>query len=466
MPQSKNPATEEVTATFKDISDAELDAKLALAHTASRMWAKASFSERKEKLLALAAVFRAEKEQIGMIITEEMGRPLSGAIAEAEKCAWACEYYAEEAERMLAPEPFPKGAGEGEIRFEPLGVVFAVMPWNFPFWQVIRFLAPTLMAGNVGVMKHASNVPRSAEYLETLARKAGYPEGVFQNLFISIEQAGRVIDDVRVAAVTLTGSVRAGTSVGERSGRNIKKVVLELGGSDPFVVFADADIETAAKTGALARLQNAGQTCIAAKRFIVEEKAYPEFIKHFEREVRSFVTGDPKDPKTTMGPLATESILKGIEEQVQKSVSLGATLVCGGVRKEGTGYFYMPTILANVKKGMPAYDEEVFGPVASVMTFKSEEEAVMLANDTEFGLSSSVWSSDMEKAKRIAGRIEAGCVFINTMSKSDPRIPFGGVKRSGTGREMGEFGIKEFVNVKAVTVVRSAQKENPGDAVE
>lgn len=461
---SRNPATEEELKSYPELSDEELESKLALADAASRAWAQTSFAERRAVVERLAELFRAEKDTIGKIIALEMGRPLGAAVAEAEKCAWACEYYASEAERMLAALPFPAGAGEGEIRFKPVGTIFAVMPWNFPFWQVVRFLAPALMAGNAGLLKHASNVPQSAAYLEDIALRAGLPAGVFQNLFISIEQSGRVIDDTRIAAVTLTGSVRAGSSVGERAGRNLKKVVLELGGSDPYIVFADADIQEAAKMGALARLQNAGQTCIAAKRFLIEEKAYPEFIKYFEEAFKTYSVGDPLDVSTKVGPLATEAMLKGIEGQVERSVQAGATVVVGGKRKEGKGYFYMPTILANVQKGMPAYDEEVFGPVASVMTFKTEDEAILLANDSEFGLSSSVWTNDLEKANRVSERIEAGCVYVNTMSKSDPRIPFGGVKKSGHGREMGEFGIKEFVNVQSVTFGKSDAPQKANDA--
>ncbi|MBX9765520.1 NAD-dependent succinate-semialdehyde dehydrogenase, partial [Patescibacteria group bacterium] len=337
---------------------------------------------------------------------------------------------------------------------EPLGVIFAVMPWNYPFWQVVRFAAPSLMAGNGGLLKHASNVPQSAALLEELFLKAGFPKGLFQNLPISIPQSGTVIDDPRVAAVTLTGSVRAGTSVGERAGRNLKKIVLELGGSDPFIVLKDADIKQAAKVGAIARLQNAGQTCIAAKRFIVEREIADVFLNALTEEFKEYTVGDPMESGVMVGPLATKSILDGVDLQVQKSVEMGAKVVLGGMRKEGKGLFYMPTILTNLKKGMPAYDEEIFGPVASIIPVESEEEAITVANDTEFGLGASIWTKDIEKAKRMATRIEAGAVFINAQVKSDPRLPFGGVKKSGHGRELGEYGVKEFVNAKTVSISR------------
>ncbi len=454
MQISQNPATEEILKEVPELSDGEIQERLASAFSAQKEWKNTPFSKRSELFRKLAEIFRSEKEVIGKMISLEMGRPLGPAIAESEKSAWACEYYAESAERMLAPEPFPEGAGDGEVRFEPLGVILAVMPWNYPFWQVVRFAAPSLMAGNGALLKHASNVPQSAAMLEELFLRAGFPKGVFQNLPISIPQTASVIDDARVAAVTLTGSVRAGTSVGERAGRNLKKIVLELGGSDPFIVLKDADIQAAARVGAIARLQNAGQTCIAAKRFIVEKEVADAFLSALTEEFKEYTVGDPMDASTMVGPLATKNILEGVDAQVKKSVEMGAKVVTGGMRKEGKGNFYMPTILTNLKKGMPAYDEEVFGPVASIIPVANEEEAVTVANDTEFGLGASIWTKDIEKAKKLAGRIEAGAVFINSQVKSDPRIPFGGVKKSGHGRELGEYGVKEFVNAKTVSVMR------------
>lgn len=454
MQISQNPATEEILKEVPELTDAELQEKITVAHRAQKSWKLVPFSDRAKLFIKLAQIFRDEKEVVGKMIALEMGRPLQAAIAESDKCAWACEYYAENAERMLAPEPFPEGVGEGAVHYEPLGVILAVMPWNYPFWQVVRFAAPSLMAGNVGLLKHASNIPQSAVMLEELFLKAGFPVGVFQNLPISIPQTATVIDDDRVAAVTLTGSVRAGTSVGERAGRNLKKIVLELGGSDPFIVLADADIQEAARVGAIARLQNAGQTCIAAKRFIVEEEIADEFLKALTEEFKEYAVGNPMDEGAMIGPLATKTILDGVDAQVKKSVEMGAQVVIGGERKEGKGFFYMPTILTNLKKGMPAYDEEIFGPVASIIPVKDDEEALAVANDTEFGLGASIWTKDVEKAKRMAAQIEAGAVFINAQVKSDPRIPFGGVKKSGHGRELGEYGVKEFVNAKTVFIAR------------
>lgn len=454
MQISQNPSTEEILKEVPELTEIELEEKLARATRAQKEWANTPFSKRAELFKKLALIFRDEKEAIGKMIALEMGRPLAPAIAESEKSAWACEYYADNAERLLTPESFPEGAGEGEIRFEPLGVILAVMPWNYPFWQVVRFAAPSLMAGNGGLLKHASNVPQSAAILEELFLKAGFPEGIFQNLPISIPQTATVIDDPRVAAVTLTGSVRAGTSVGERAGRNLKKIVLELGGSDPFIVLKDADIAEAARVGAVARLQNAGQTCIAAKRFVVEKEIADVFLNALKAEFEKYTVGDPMDANVMVGPLATKNILDGVSEQVRKSVEMGAKVVIGGTPVEGKGFFYMPTILTNLKKGMPAYDEEIFGPVASIIPVESEEEAIIVANDTEFGLGASIWTKDIEKAKRMAGRIEAGAVFINAQVKSDPRLPFGGVKKSGHGRELGEYGVKEFVNAKTVSISR------------
>lgn len=461
---SQNPATEEVLATFEGINDAELDEKLASAVQAQREWAKLSFDERKVPMKKLASIFSSRKMEVGRLITLEMGRPISSSPSESEKCGLVADYYAEQAEFMLAPVNFPEGAGEGEVRLEPLGVILSIMPWNYPFWQVMRFAAPALMAGNAVVMKHAANVPQCAKYLETLFDEAGFPKGLFQNLYISIEQVATTIADKRISGVTLTGSVRAGSSVAETAGKHIKKSVLELGGSDPFIVLEDADIDAAAKEGALARLQNAGQTCISAKRFIVHERVYDQFMTAFKDAYSKNVVGDPMDATTSVGPLAGEKFVIGLDEQVRKSVELGASVVLGGKRLNRPGWFYEPTILENVEKGMPAYDEELFGPVASMFKFADDEDAVRLANDTEFGLGASVWTRDMERADKFARALDTGNVFINKMVKSDPRVPFGGVKMSGYGRELGDLGIKEFVNQKTISINRP--KETPKETVE
>lgn len=451
MFRSYNPATEEVLKEYEEISASEINERLSRAVDAQKAWAATPFSARAKPMKKLAELFRSEKEAVGKLITLEIGRPITASIAESEKCAWACDYFADHAEKMLAPEALPESL-KGEVRFDPLGVVLAVMPWNYPFWQAVRFLAPALMAGNAAVLKHASNVPQSAEMLETLIRDAGFPEGLFQNLYVSSKNVGSLIDDERIAAVTLTGSVTAGASVAERAGKNIKKLVLELGGSDPFIVLEDANVAEAAKAGALARLQNAGQSCIASKRFLVHEAVYDEFVKAFVSEFEKYAVGDPMNPETNVGTVVSEDALKELLGQIERSVAAGAKIAIGGKRKDGIGAYLLPTILTGVTKGMPAYDEEIFGPVAAVIKVKDADEAVSIANDSEFGLSSSVWTRDIEKAKNIAVRIHAGGVFINAMTKSDPRLPFGGVKKSGYGRELSEFGIREFVNVKTVSI--------------
>jgi succinate-semialdehyde dehydrogenase/glutarate-semialdehyde dehydrogenase len=381
----------------------------------------------------------------------EMGKTMKSGPAGIEKCASLCDYYADNAESILKNEPLKTDKKEQYVEFDPLGVVLAVMPWNFPFWQVYRFAVPAIMAGNVGLLKHASNVPECAEAIEESFRACGFPVGVFQNLFLPSVRVEALIRDPRISAVTLTGSEKAGSEVARVSGEEIKKVVLELGGSDPFIVFADADIPKAAKVAVQARLQgNVGQSCISAKRFIIEESVKEKFAKSVIEELSKLSVGDPSDPNVDIGPLATEQILLEVEKQVEKSVQLGAKIVMGGTRKIGGGYFYLPTVLTDVKKGMPVYDEEVFGPVMPILTFKTEAEAIQTANDTRYGLGASIFTKDMEKAKRIIPQIEAGNVAVNDMVKSDPRAPFGGVKKSGYGRELGTYGIKEFVNIKNV----------------
>lgn len=449
---SKNPATEEVLEEFSELSPEALEQKLAIAHGAFLEWRETSFAFRAERMKRLAGLLKSDARLLGEIMTKEMGKPVKSAVAEAEKSALVCEWYAENAEKILTPEVILSDAAESFVRFDSLGPILAIMPWNFPFWQVFRFAAPALMAGNVGLLKHASNVPRSALAIEELFVRAGFPEGAFQNLFVRSGAVEGLIRDARVVAVTLTGSEAAGKSVAAIAGDVIKKTVLELGGSDPFLVLADADIEQACMAGVMARLQNAGQSCIAAKRFIVVAEIANQFIGCYRKKYEALRVGDPMDETTDVGPLASEAMRIDIEKQVNESVKMGSRIEIGGKRKEGRGYFFEPTILSGVMKGMPAYDEEMFGPVAAVIVAEDAEDAVRIANDTNFGLGASMWTRDIAKAKEFARRIEAGAVFINGMVKSDPRLPFGGIKRSGYGRELGSYGIKEFVNVKTVWV--------------
>jgi succinate-semialdehyde dehydrogenase/glutarate-semialdehyde dehydrogenase len=382
----------------------------------------------------------------------EMGKPLPQGEAEAEKCAWACDYYAEHAERFLADEPRETDASKAFVRFDPIGPVLAIMPWNFPFWQVFRFAAPALMAGNAGLLKHAPNVTRCALEIEAIFREAGFPEGLFRSLILSNEAAAQVIADPRVRAVTLTGSDRAGSQVAGHAGRHLKKTVLELGGSDPFIVLEDADVEQAARTAAEARLLNSGQSCIAAKRFIVVEPVADRFLDAFVPAMRARRMGDPLAPETQIGPQARHDLRANLHRQVEESVRRGARLLLGGSIPEGPGFFYPPSVLAAVEEGMPAFDEEVFGPVAAVIRVKDEPQAVRVANASRYGLGASVWTAEAVRGERLARELEVGSVFVNGLVKSDPRLPFGGVKLSGYGRELSEYGLKEFVNIKTVWV--------------
>ncbi|HEX6559409.1 MAG TPA: NAD-dependent succinate-semialdehyde dehydrogenase, partial [Longimicrobiales bacterium] len=386
------------------------------------------------------------------IMTLEMGKPIGAAIAEAEKCAWACRFYAENGERFLRDEAIATDALESHVAYQPIGAVLAIMPWNFPFWQVFRFAAPALVAGNVGLLKHASNVPQCALAIEDIFRRAGVPDGAFQTLLIGSDRVEQLIDDDRIAAVTLTGSEAAGRAVASQAGRNIKKTVLELGGSDPFIVMPSADLANAIKTAVQARVINNGQSCIAAKRFIVHEQIADEFERGMIAGMEQLVIGDPMDEKTQLGPLATEKIRADLDEQVQKSKAAGAKVLTGGRRMDRNGYFYAPTVLSDIPRNAPAYSEELFGPVASVFHVSSVAEAIELANATWFGLGSAAWTNDPQEQQQFIDGIEAGQVFINGMVASDPRLPFGGVKRSGYGRELGVFGIREFVNIKTVYV--------------
>jgi len=399
-----------------------------------------------------AQILRTRRAEYARTMTLEMGKPIVQGEAEVDKCAWACEYYADHAEAFLAEQPRETEASRSYVRFGPLGPVLAVMPWNFPFWQVFRFAAPALMAGNAGVLKHASNVPRSALAIEEVFREAGFPRGLFSTVLVGSSAVAGLIADPRIVAVTLTGSELAGSKVAEQAGHALKKTVLELGGSDPFIVLADADIGAAARTAADARLINSGQSCIAAKRFIVVEPVADQFLDRFLDELRSRRMGDPLVRGTQVGPQARIDLRDLLHEQVAESVKRGAKLLLGGEVPAGKGAFYPPTLLAAVDKGMPAFDEETFGPVAAVIRAKDEADAVRLANDSTFGLGASLWTEDRVRAERLAAQIEAGSVFVNGVVKSDPRLPFGGIKRSGYGRELSEYGIREFVNVKSVWI--------------
>jgi succinate-semialdehyde dehydrogenase/glutarate-semialdehyde dehydrogenase len=452
MFQSKNPTTGETLAELQDLTPEGLEQKLAVAEDTFLQWRETTYAFRAERMRRLASILKEDARRLGEMMTLEMGKPIKQAVAEAEKCAWVCEYYADNAEKILSEESILSDASESYVRFDPLGIILAVMPWNFPFWQVFRFAAPALMAGNVGLLKHASNVPQCAIEIEKLFGRAGFPEGAFQNLLIRSDAVEKVLRDKRVAAATLTGSEAAGQSVAAIAGSEIKKTVLELGGSDPFIILADANLVEAVAVAVNARLQNNGQSCIAAKRFIVHKDIAPQFIDLYRNAYEKLVIGDPMNESTNIGPLATESILLDLEKQVNESVKKGARVEIGGRRSGEVGNFYEPTILSDVKPGMPAYHEELFGPVASVIVAADFDDAVRIANDSPFGLGASIWTRNIDLAKKLAARLESGGVFVNGMVKSDPRLPFGGIKRSGFGRELGSYGIKEFVNIKAVWV--------------
>ena len=457
-----NPATGETLRTFDALTAAEVDEKLQRAADAFQRHRRTSLADRAEKMRRAGEILDADKDRLARLMTTEMGKTLAAARAEAEKCAWVCRHYAEHAARMLAPQTVDVGGtARGEVHFLPLGAVLAVMPWNFPFWQVFRFAAPGLMAGNVGLLKHASNVPQCALAIEDVFRRAGFDEGVFQTLLVGSEAVAGMLDDERVAAATLTGSTPAGQSVAERAGRNLKKTVLELGGSDPFIVMPSADLQAAARTAAKARCINNGQSCIAAKRFIVHADAANEFERRFVAAMEALRVGDPMADGTDLGPLATASIRDEVDEQVRVSVDAGARVLTGGRRMDGPGFFYPPTVLADIPEDAPAYSEEVFGPVASLFRVAGIDEAIALANDSQFGLGSSVWTRDEGERRRLVSEIEAGMTYVNAMVASDPRLPFGGVKQSGYGRELGVFGIHEFVNIKSVWIEDTAPNTLP-----
>jgi succinate-semialdehyde dehydrogenase / glutarate-semialdehyde dehydrogenase len=448
-----NPATGKSVRTFEPYTAARINESLDQAVAAYRQHRGASFSERAKHMRAAAGILDAECRELGRLMTLEMGKPYKAAVAEAEKCAAACRYYADNAERFLADEPVNIEESRAWVAFQPLGAVLAIMPWNFPFWQVFRFAAPALMAGNVGILKHASNVPQCALAIEDIFRRAGFVDGAFQTLLVGSDAVEGIIADPRVSAVTLTGSEAAGRSVAALAGRSLKKSVLELGGSDPFVVMPSADLESAVSTAVTARMINNGQSCIAAKRFIVHEKIYDEFLSKFVARVAAIRIGDPMDEQTELGPLATAAIRDGLDAQVKTSVAKGARVLTGGKRLERDGWFYAPTVLADIPSDVPAARDELFGPVASVFKANDLTDAVRIANGTTFGLGASAWTRDDAEQDHFIAEIESGLLFINGMVASDPRLPFGGVKNSGFGRELGAFGIREFVNVKSVRVM-------------
>lgn len=447
-----NPATGETLKTFDALTSDQIEQKLALAVATFRAEQATPFAERARRMRKAADILERDKEKIAKMMTLEMGKPYKAAVAEAVKCTTACRFYADNAEKILADEIIETGAKKSFIRYRPIGPVLAVMPWNYPFWQVIRFAAPALMAGNVGLLKHASNVPQSAIAIEELFTEAGFPAGCFQTLLVGAAQVDAILNDPRVVAATLTGSEQAGIQVGISAAKRIKKVVLELGGSDPFIVMPSADLDKAAATGVEARVLNNGQSCIAAKRFIVHESIAPEFEKKFVERMKNLRIGDPFDENTELGPLATADAVQSLDADVQKSVKAGAKLLTGGHPLERRGFYYAPTVLTDIPKDSPAYSEEFFGPVASLFRVKDLDAAIQLANDCRFGLGASVWTNDEKERERFINELESGMVFINKLVMSDPRVPFGGVKASGHGRELAANGIREFMNIKTVWI--------------
>jgi succinate-semialdehyde dehydrogenase/glutarate-semialdehyde dehydrogenase len=451
--QSINPSTGQALQNFASQSRQQAEAALEKAGKAFSSWRRSAFSQRRGLLLLAAQILEKEKKDLARLMATEMGKPVLQAEAEIEKCAKVCVHYAENAERLLAPEAVADMAAASYVRFDPLGPILAVMPWNFPFWQVFRFAAPALMAGNVCLLKHSSNVPGCAQRIDDIFKHAGFPEHVFTVLRVGSDLVEALIAHPALSAVTLTGSDQAGRRVAEQAGRNLKKVVLELGGSDPFIVLADAPMESCLATAVNARMINNGQSCIAAKRFIVEAKILDCFSSAFVTAVAALKVGDPLDASNDLGPLARADLVDELERQVRESVRCGARVLTGGQRLSGrAGYFYQPTVLADVRPGMPAYEEELFGPVAALISARDAEDAVRIANDTPFGLGASVWTENLDLAGKLAADIEAGMVFINGLVRSDPRLPFGGIKRSGFGRELSHYGIKEFVNIKTVVI--------------
>ncbi len=448
-----NPTTGETIREYPTMSGSDADRILSRVVSAQRDWRETGFEERAALMGRAGEILRERSRELAELMTREMGKPVAGAEAEAEKCAWVCDYYAEGAADFLADQPVETDASKSFVTFRPLGAVLAIMPWNFPFWQVFRFAAPNLMAGNAGVLKHAPNVPGCALAIEEIFQEAGFPEDLFRTLLVDLDTTGAVIDDDRIAAVTLTGSVGAGKAVASRAGGLVKKTVLELGGSDPYVVLEDADLEAAVEACVTSRLINSGQSCIAAKRFIVVDALADTFTEEVVERMSAAVMGDPMEEETEVGPQAREDLRVQLHRQVRESIEAGAECLLGGTVPGGAGFFYPPTVLAGVDEGMAAYHEELFGPVASILAVEDEDEALRVANDTGYGLGAAVFTADRERGERIAAEgLEAGCCFVNAFVRSDPRLPFGGIKESGYGRELSPFGIREFVNVKTVWV--------------
>jgi len=452
MPVSVNPATEEPLREYETFSAEAVEARLASAQNAARTWASVKVGERCETMQTLADRLRRDKERLALLITREMGKPITESRAEIEKCAWVCRYYSENGPSFLTPESVQTDYRESYVGFRPLGPILAVMPWNFPFWQVFRFAAPSLVAGNVALLKHASNVTGCALAIEDLFRQSGFPDGAFQTLVIGSDKIARIVADDRVRAVTLTGSEPAGKSVAAAAGKAIKKSVLELGGSDPYLILGDADIREAARKCAQSRLLNGGQSCISAKRFIVEESVHDAFLEELIREMSTYRTGSPEEEDTRIGPMARDDLRQELHQQVATSIEQGATCLIGGKIPGGTGFYYPPTVLADVNRSMPVFREETFGPVAAVIKAPDTGEAVELANDSTFGLGAAVFTADIRRAEELAPRIETGSCFVNDFVKSDPRLPFGGIRNSGYGRELSRMGLREFVNAQTVVV--------------
>jgi len=450
--ESVNPATGETIKNYEEMTPQQAAAAVVESHEAWKTWRKTSFAERATPMKKAAAILRERKQAFATLMALEMGKPLKQGIAEVEKCALGCEYYADHAEAHLASEIIKTDASKSYVAFDPLGVVLAVMPWNFPFWQVFRFAAPALMAGNTGVLKHASNVPGCALAIEEIFTQAGFPKGVFRTLLIGSTQVKAVIEHPRVRAVTLTGSTPAGKAVAAQAGAVIKKTVLELGGSDAYIVLEDADLDLAVSTCTTSRLINSGQSCVNAKRFVIVEPLVAAFTERLVASMRAKKMGDPLAEGTDIGPQARRDLRDDLHTQVLDSIAKGATLLLGGEVPPGEGSFYPPTVLTDVKPGMPAYDEELFGPVAAIIAARDEADAVRIANDSVFGLGAAVFTKDLARGERIARELEAGCTFINALVASDPRLPFGGIKEAGYGRELGSYGIREFMNVKTVYV--------------
>jgi succinate-semialdehyde dehydrogenase/glutarate-semialdehyde dehydrogenase len=450
--KSINPYTQKSIAEYQEFDENKTFDLIERTDDGFHSWKELSYNQRGEHFNRLANLLREQKEKLARLITSEMGKIIGESEAEIEKCAWLCEHYAEHAEDLLQPQSYSTDASKSYVRFDPIGIVYGIMPWNFPFWQVLRAAVPTMMAGNTFLLKHAPNVQGCAFAIERLFREAGFPENVFTNLVISIETSDKVIAHPLVRGVTLTGSRRAGQQVASVAGQHLKKTVMELGGSDPYIVLADAQFNESCKTGVCSRMLNSGQVCIAAKRFIVVEDILDQFIEEQKLLLENMWLGDPTDERTDMGPMAREDLLLNIEKQVEESVKMGAEIITGGERMDDRSWFYKPTLITKVRKGMPVYDEETFGPVSVVIPAKDPEDAIRIANDTIYGLGASLWTQNLELAEKLASKIEAGAVFINGMTKSDPRLPFGGTKQSGYGRELGDYGIKEFTNIKTVWI--------------